>query len=95
MLWLYSGFPIELWKYFDLLSHINNDRPFYLGIRKALGLPMPEPPTPTPSVQAQAANTEVTNIDLESELRQFLESEPNLTQSPLRDDQTIEEILMD
>lgn len=33
--------------------------------------------------------------DLESELRQFLESEPNLAQSPLRDDKTIEEILME
>nr|CAI5824348.1 unnamed protein product [Callosobruchus analis] len=57
------------------------------GIRKALGISMPEvnaPPAP-----------EVPNIDLESELRQFLESEPSLAPSPLRDDKTIEEILMD
>ncbi|XP_056645348.1 bromodomain-containing protein 7 [Diorhabda sublineata] len=54
------------------------------GIRKALGVPMPD-----------VHSTEVVNIDLESELRQFLESEPNLTQSPLRDDKTIEEILME
>ena len=53
------------------------------GIRKALGVAMPE--------------VEVSNevADLESELRQFLESEPALTQSPLRDDKTIEEILME
>ncbi|KAJ8917342.1 hypothetical protein NQ315_002364 [Exocentrus adspersus] len=54
------------------------------GIRKAMGLPMPE-----------VNPAEVTNIDLESELRQFLESEPSLAQSPLRDDKTIEEILME
>ncbi|CAH1963535.1 unnamed protein product [Acanthoscelides obtectus] len=57
------------------------------GIRKALGISMPEvnaPPAP-----------EVPNIDLESELRQFLESEPSLAPSPLRDDKTIEEILME
>ncbi|XP_068900678.1 bromodomain-containing protein 7 [Tenebrio molitor] len=53
------------------------------GIRKALGVAMPE--------------VEVSNevADLETELRQFLESEPALTQSPLRDDKTIEEILME
>lgn len=55
------------------------------GIRKALGMAIPE----------VNASTEVTNIDLESELRQFLESETHLTQSPLRDDKTIEEILME
>lgn len=54
------------------------------SIRKALGLPMPE-----------VNPSEVSNIDLESELRQFLESEPSLAQSPLRDDKTIEEILME
>lgn len=31
--------------------------------------------------------------DLESELREFLESEPALSNSPLHDDKTIEEIL--
>jgi bromodomain-containing protein 7/9 len=31
--------------------------------------------------------------DLESELREFLESEPALSNSPLQDDRTIEEIL--
>jgi bromodomain-containing protein 7/9 len=53
------------------------------GIRKALGVALPE--------------VEVSNevADLETELRQFLESEPALTQSPLRDDKTIEEILME
>ncbi|KAJ8953727.1 hypothetical protein NQ314_007337 [Rhamnusium bicolor] len=54
------------------------------SIRKALGMAMPEVNHP-----------EVSNIDLESELRQFLESEPGLAQSPLRDDKTIEEILME
>ncbi|XP_072381835.1 bromodomain-containing protein 7 [Diabrotica undecimpunctata] len=57
------------------------------GVRKALGVPLPEvsnPPAP-----------EVANIDLESELRQFLESDPSLAPSPLRDDKTIEEILME
>lgn len=72
---------------------------FLSGIRKALGLPLPDPPAAVQSAAAAAAATgsatEVTNIDLESELRQFLESEPNLTQSPLRDDKTIEEILME
>lgn len=56
------------------------------GIRKALGMAIPE---------VNSSASEVTNIDLESELRQFLESEPSLTQSPLRDDKTIEEILME
>ncbi|XP_023015201.1 bromodomain containing 7/9 isoform X2 [Leptinotarsa decemlineata] len=54
------------------------------GIRKALGMSVPDVNT----------SQEVSNIDLESELRQFLESEPSLAQSPLRDDNTIEEILM-
>lgn len=39
---------------------------------------------------------EVVEVDLESELRQFLENAPNLGQSSLdRDDKTIEEILME
>ncbi|KAG5873156.1 hypothetical protein JTB14_015637 [Gonioctena quinquepunctata] len=54
------------------------------GIRKALGIAVPDVNAPQ----------EVSNIDLESELRQFLESEPSLAQSPLRDDNTIEEILL-
>ncbi|XP_044261561.1 bromodomain-containing protein 7 isoform X1 [Tribolium madens] len=53
------------------------------GVRKALGVALPEV-----EVSAEVG-------DLESELRQFLESEPALTQSPLRDDKTIEEILME
>ncbi|KAF5291750.1 hypothetical protein FQA39_LY14238 [Lamprigera yunnana] len=55
------------------------------GIHKALGVSLP-------------SDMEVNNADvpdLESELRQFLESEPSLAQSPLRDDKTIEEILME
>lgn len=51
------------------------------GVRKALGVNLPD--------------VEVNEVDLESELRQFLESESTLTQSPLRDDKTIEEILME
>ncbi|CAH0549364.1 unnamed protein product [Brassicogethes aeneus] len=51
------------------------------GIRKALGMTCNVPPEDVP--------------DLESELRQFLENETNLAQSPLRDDKTIEEILME
>lgn len=53
------------------------------GIRKALGMNIP------PEVEVH------NEVDLESELRQFLESEPNLAPSPLRDDKTIEEILME
>lgn len=53
------------------------------GIRKAMGVAIPDVEM-TPDVP-----------DLESELRQFLESEPALTHSPLRDDKTIEEILME
>lgn len=52
------------------------------GVRKALGV-------------AGGPEVEVEVADLESELRQFLESEPALTHSPLRDDKTIEEILME
>lgn len=54
-----------------------------VGIRKALGMNLP------PEVDVH------NEVDLESELRQFLESEPNLAPSPLRDDKTIEEILME
>lgn len=52
------------------------------GLRKAMGVAMLE-------------TDERPEVDLESELRQFLESEPALSQSPLRDDKTIEEILME
>lgn len=53
------------------------------GLRKAMGVNLPD---------VEMAS-EVP--DLESELRQFLESEPALSHSPLRDDKTIEEILME
>lgn len=55
------------------------------GIHKALGVALP------PDMEVGTADVP----DLESELRQFLESEPSLAQSPLRDDKTIEEILME
>lgn len=55
------------------------------GIHKALGVSLPS--------DMEVVGTDVP--DLESELRQFLESEPSLAQSPLRDDKTIEEILME
>lgn len=56
------------------------------AIRKAIGVPITD---------VQSTTSEVVNIDLESELRQYLESDPTLVQSPLRDDKTIEEILME
>lgn len=70
------------------------------AIRKALGVALPTPPSIiTTSVTATSTSTTDVAVvdvpDLESELRQFLESEPALTQSPLRDDKTIEEILME
>lgn len=55
------------------------------GIHKALGVTLPS--------DMEVGGADVP--DLESELRQFLESEPSLAQSPLRDDKTIEEILME
>lgn len=55
------------------------------GLRKAMGV------APLPDVEMGPAEV----ADLESELRQFLESEPALSHSPLRDDKTIEEILME
>ncbi|KAF5292645.1 hypothetical protein FQR65_LT11197 [Abscondita terminalis] len=55
------------------------------GIHKALGVSLPS--------DMEVGGADVP--DLESELRQFLESEPSLAQSPLRDDKTIEEILME
>lgn len=51
-----------------------------VGLRKAMGV---------------ATEMESDVPDLESELRQFLESEQALSQSPMRDDKTIEEILME
>lgn len=73
------------------------------GLRKAMGITIPDPEdvdVETLAVDSQIAvpatveaNTEMP--DLESELRQFLESEPALSHSPLRDDKTIEEILME
>lgn len=54
------------------------------GLRKAMGVSLPDVEMTTSDVP-----------DLESELRQFLESEPALSHSPLRDDKTIEEILME
>lgn len=59
------------------------------GLRKAMGVSLPDATDAAPPATA----TEVS--DLESELRQFLESEPSLAHSPLRDDKTIEEILME
>ncbi|XP_018321619.1 bromodomain-containing protein 7 isoform X2 [Agrilus planipennis] len=61
------------------------------GIRKALGVNLPDTAhEPTHSTTANEV------ADLETELRQFLENESHLTQSPLRDDdKTIEEILME
>lgn len=50
------------------------------GIRKALGV---------------AAENDNEVSDLEMELRQYLESETNLCPSPLKNDNTLEEILMD
>lgn len=55
------------------------------GLRKAMGVALIDADNP--------AGVDV--LDLESELRQFLESEPSLSHSPLRDDKTIEEILME
>lgn len=56
------------------------------GVRKALGVVGPEPET--------AGGTH--EVDLETELRQYLENENNLVNSPLRVvDKTIEEILME
>lgn len=73
------------------------------GLRKAMGIAMPE--TDDVDVVSLAAETQISvqpgvevtgeMPDLESELRQFLESEPALSHSPLRDDKTIEEILME
>ena len=45
------------------------------------------------SSQAEAEEETGEVPDLESELREFLESEPALSSSPLQDDRTIEEIL--
>ena len=45
------------------------------------------------SSQAEAEEGTSEVPDLESELREFLESEPALSSSPLQDDRTIEEIL--
>lgn len=58
-----------------------------VAIRKAIGVA--PPPAPTPA----QAEPDVLVPDLESELREFLESEPALSNSPLNDDKTIEEIL--
>lgn len=70
------------------------------GLRKAMGISLPEQDDVDVVTLTSDANMHVetsTNEmpDLESELRQFLESEPALSQSPLRDDKTIEEILME
>lgn len=59
------------------------------GLRKAMGVAVPE----SEAAAAPGGANEVS--DLESELRMFLESEPSLAHSPLRDDKTIEEILME
>lgn len=58
------------------------------GLRKAMGVAMPDTDNNTSSTVNEVS-------DLESELRQFLESESSLAHSPLRDDKTIEEILME
>lgn len=70
----------------DMAKRINpGDIAPVQGIHKALGVSLPS--------DMEVGGTDVP--DLESELRQFLESEPSLAQSPLRDDKTIEEILME
>lgn len=58
------------------------------SLRKAMGVSIPD--------TTEGTSTNVNEVsDLESELRQFLESESSLAHSPLRDDKTIEEILME
>lgn len=53
-------------------------------------------PPQTNQDQTNQAQKQEVEVDLESELRQFLENAPNLGQSSLdRDDKTIEEILME
>lgn len=76
------------------------------ALRKAMGIAIP----PTPETDSDLSGTDSVDLpganppneppngdmpDLESELRQFLESESSLTSIPLRDDKTIEEILME
>lgn len=69
----------------DMAKRVNpSDVAPVAGLRKAMGVAIPE---------VEMTSSEVP--DLESELRQFLESEPALSHSPLRDDKTIEEILME
>lgn len=71
------------------------------SLRKAMGINLPHENAEL--IDVMHANSCLTNLeaqtsempDLESELRQFLESEPGLVHSPLRDDKTIEEILME
>lgn len=88
----------------DMAKRVNpGDIVSVSGLRKAMGISLPEGDdvdVESLAVDAQinVPNVEHTNSempDLESELRQFLESEPTLTHSPLRDDKTIEEILME
>lgn len=85
----------------DMAKKVNpSDIVSVSGLRKAMGINLPEQDdvdvvtlTNDTSMHVEASTNEMP--DLESELRQFLESEPALSQSPLRDDKTIEEILME
>lgn len=84
----------------DMAKRVNpGDIVSVSGLRKAMGISLPD----SDEVDVETLTADTQNViehnsempDLESELRQFLESEPTLTQSPLRDDKTIEEILME
>lgn len=85
----------------DMAKHVNpGDIVSVSGLRKAMGIAIPEPDVVdveklTDNHLPQHVEVGGEMPDLESELRQFLESEPNLSHSPLRDDKTIEEILME
>lgn len=84
----------------DMAKKVNpGDVASVQGLRKAMGISIQEGDVDVETLavdnQIHVPHVENHDVDLESELRQFLESEPALTHSPLRDDKTIEEILME